>query len=140
MASRAVRASLVVTFVTATAAMTVGATPLVRRAAAPGSIPHVGPLDVFAALYDTSTSTATDRATWGSAARRFARAIRSEAGGHLDVSRALQGAGDEYLQGVLTRRARYFDGPSGSPTWAALSDYRKAHDPRAAAFHLPAAH
>jgi hypothetical protein len=40
------------------------------------------------------------------------------------IGDALDGAGDEYLTAVRRRRRRYFVGPSGSPTWAALSAYR----------------
>ncbi len=40
------------------------------------------------------------------------------------IGAALEGEGEEYLTGVRRRRRRYFVGPSGSPTWAALSVYR----------------
>jgi hypothetical protein len=38
---------------------------------------------------------------------------------------ALRGEGHDYLAGVHRRRRRYFSGPSHSPTWAALSVYRR---------------
>ncbi|MCC7043458.1 MAG: transglycosylase SLT domain-containing protein [Acidobacteria bacterium] len=34
--------------------------------------------------------------------------------------------GEPYLRVVLARRARYFEGPSGSPTWQILSESRRA--------------
>lgn len=57
-----------------------------------------------------------------------------EAGGDVDlairaynkgIGDALEGDGDEYLTAVRRRRRRYFVGPSGSPTWATLSAYRR---------------
>jgi hypothetical protein len=57
-----------------------------------------------------------------------------EAGGDLDlatraynvgIGRALRGYGQAYLTGVEGRRERYFEGPSNSPTWSVLSQYRR---------------
>jgi hypothetical protein len=57
-----------------------------------------------------------------------------EAGGDVDLAiraynkglgDAMDGAGDDYLAAVRRRRMRYFVGPSHSPTWATLSDYRR---------------
>jgi hypothetical protein len=57
-----------------------------------------------------------------------------EASGDLDLAiraynkglgDALRGEGDDYLAGVRRRRRRYFEGPSHSPTWTALSAYRR---------------
>jgi hypothetical protein len=41
------------------------------------------------------------------------------------ISQARRGCGQEYLEHVLRRRERYFAGPSGSPTWRALSEFRR---------------
>lgn len=58
-----------------------------------------------------------------------------EADGDLDVAvraynwgigRALAGGGADYLDAVRRRRQRYFEGPSDSPTWFTLSQYRRA--------------
>jgi hypothetical protein len=66
-----------------------------------------------------------------------------EAGGDVDlairaynkgIGDALEGDGAEYLAGVSRRRRRYFVGPSDSPTWTALSEYRR-HS--LAAIHAP---
>jgi hypothetical protein len=57
-----------------------------------------------------------------------------EAGGDIDlairaynwgIGRAIAGAGGPYLQIVQRRRHRYFEGPSQSPTWRRLSQYRR---------------
>jgi hypothetical protein len=37
----------------------------------------------------------------------------------------LEGDGGDYLTAVHRRRGRYFVGPSNSPTWATLSEYRR---------------
>lgn len=59
----------------------------------------------------------------------------SEANGDLDlavraynwgIGQARADAGNAYLDTVLRRRARYFEGPSGSPTWRELSQWRRA--------------
>jgi hypothetical protein len=44
---------------------------------------------------------------------------------NVGISRAIAGDGEAYLEGVERRRQRYFEGPSHSPTWAALSQYRR---------------
>lgn len=44
---------------------------------------------------------------------------------NVGIGRARAGAGAEYLAGVQRRRARYFEGPSHSPTWATLSQFRR---------------
>jgi transglycosylase-like protein with SLT domain len=41
------------------------------------------------------------------------------------IASALKGAGDDYLEAVRRRRRQYFEGPSRSPTWRALSVYRR---------------
>jgi hypothetical protein len=41
------------------------------------------------------------------------------------IGQARAGAGEEYLSGVERRRRRYFEGPSDSPTWRALSRLRR---------------
>ena len=61
-----------------------------------------------------------------------------EARGDLDLAvraynwglpRAQDGEGRDYLAVVKQRRARYFEGPSRSPTWRILSAFRRAHMP-----------
>jgi hypothetical protein len=42
------------------------------------------------------------------------------------IGRAAAGAGDAYLAAVERRRARFFEGPSRSPTWQRLSMLRRA--------------
>lgn len=71
------------------------------------------------------------------AARALAFWLRlslDEAGGDLalaigaynvGIGRARQGLGTEYRAGVERRRQRYFEGPSSSPTWSALSQFRR---------------
>jgi hypothetical protein len=44
---------------------------------------------------------------------------------NVGIARAIAGDGQAYLEGVQRRRHRYFEGPSQSPTWAALSQYRR---------------
>lgn len=44
---------------------------------------------------------------------------------NVGIGRATRGQGQEYLAGVERRRRRYFEGPSDSPTWSALSQYRR---------------
>jgi hypothetical protein len=44
---------------------------------------------------------------------------------NVGIGRAAAGDGREYLAGVERRRRRYFEGPSDSPTWSALSQYRR---------------
>jgi hypothetical protein len=44
---------------------------------------------------------------------------------NVGIGRAGRGWGQEYLAGVERRRRRYFEGPSDSPTWSALSQYRR---------------
>jgi hypothetical protein len=44
---------------------------------------------------------------------------------NVGIGSALEGQGHEYLAGVERRRRRYFEGPSGSPTWSTLSQYRR---------------
>jgi hypothetical protein len=44
---------------------------------------------------------------------------------NVGIGRAVRGRGDEYLSGVERRRRRYFEGPSDSPTWSALSQFRR---------------
>ena len=46
-------------------------------------------------------------------------------GYNCGVSRARAGCGQQYLDGVMRRRAQYFSGPSGSPTWRTLSAFRR---------------
>lgn len=41
------------------------------------------------------------------------------------IGRAMEGAGDEYLRMVQRRRDRFFEGPSRSPTWRTLSQFRR---------------
>jgi transglycosylase-like protein with SLT domain len=57
-----------------------------------------------------------------------------EAGGDVDlavraynkgIGDALDGDGGDYLTAVRRRRRRYFVGPSNSPTWTTLSEYRR---------------
>jgi hypothetical protein len=43
------------------------------------------------------------------------------------IGQARAGAGEEYLHAVERRRRRYFEGPSDSPTWRALSIFRRQH-------------
>jgi hypothetical protein len=44
---------------------------------------------------------------------------------NVGIGRAVGGQGRDYLAGVERRRRRYFEGPSDSPTWSALSQYRR---------------
>jgi hypothetical protein len=44
---------------------------------------------------------------------------------NVGIGRAVRGQGHEYLAAVERRRHRYFEGPSHSPTWSALSQYRR---------------
>lgn len=44
---------------------------------------------------------------------------------NVGISRAIGGDGADYFEGVERRRHRYFEGPSHSPTWADLSQYRR---------------
>jgi hypothetical protein len=44
---------------------------------------------------------------------------------NVGIGRAVQGHGQDYLAGVERRRRRYFEGPSDSPTWSALSQFRR---------------
>ena len=61
-------------------------------------------------------------------------AMLEEAGGDVDlavraynrgIGQAVAGAGDHYLAMVRARRLRYFEGPSRSPTWRMLSQFRR---------------
>jgi hypothetical protein len=44
---------------------------------------------------------------------------------NVGIGRAGRGLGQDYLSGVERRRRRYFEGPSDSPTWSALSQFRR---------------
>jgi hypothetical protein len=44
---------------------------------------------------------------------------------NVGIGGAAQGQGLEYLEAVERRRHRYFEGPSDSTTWSALSQYRR---------------
>ena len=44
---------------------------------------------------------------------------------NVGIGRALRGQGEDYQAGVERRRRRYFEGPSDSRTWSALSQYRR---------------
>ncbi len=44
---------------------------------------------------------------------------------NVGIGSALAGHGGDYLAGVERRRHRYFEGPSNSPTWSALSAFRR---------------
>ena len=62
------------------------------------------------------------RLTLDEARGDLALAIRAY---NVGIGRALTGDGMDYLEGVERRRHRYFEGPSHSPTWADLSQYRR---------------
>ena len=51
------------------------------------------------------------------------------------IGQARSGAGEEYLSAVERRRRRYFEGPSDSPTWRALSRFRRQHGAPATESH-----